>query len=54
MVANKILIATLAVNLRGETVRITSALGTAHGSHDDGEAGEDFAYGAALQPAGHG
>lgn len=51
MVANKILIATFAIDLGCKTMSVTFAFASAHTCDDDGEAGEDLADGTLLKPA---
>lgn len=54
MIPHEILIAALAVYLGSEAVRVATTLGSAGGSYDYREAGEDFADSTGLQPACHG
>ena len=51
VVANKILIAALGVDLRRKAMRIAAALATTRTRYNNGEAGEDLANSTLLQPA---
>lgn len=51
MVTHKVVISTLAIDLRRETMRIPARICSPHSRHHDRETGEHVAGGIALQPA---